>query len=225
MELMITRRRTSRAQKSEHPLVYQLIILLRSHKEMKVVVTSIGLSMRSVILCDLVLRDLIALDSEGVVKTKQSSERELEKEFIYKIGQCRYDVRYLLKALNGELSKELAIKNLRSRVYKEMATRGIIQIHKTFIYKKIVLTDFDAWNTIYSRMIGECRDNSLSTESKVLLVCLNYINRMESLLLQCNEADAACVVGCLADLKQKIRSGIFPREDGLIYSILEGLVK
>lgn len=225
MEMVVTRRRTSTAQRLEYPLVYQLVILLRSHKEMKVVVTNVGVAMRSTILCDLALGGLAVLGPDGTVKTERAPVRELEKEFVYKIEQCHYDVKHLFRALNGELSKDLAVKNLRSRVYREMAARGIIQIHKTLVYKKIVLTDFEAWNVVYGRLLGECRGNSLSIESKILLVCLNYVNRMESLLLQCNETDAACVMRCLDDTRQRIKSGAFSVEDGLVYRVLEGLVR
>lgn len=225
MEHTLTRRRTAAPARVEYPIVYQLIILLRSRKEMKVMCTNTSVSVRATILCELALRGLIVADAEGVVRTVRNSDREIEKEFIYKIGQCRYDVRQLLRALNGEMSKELAVKNMRSKIYREMESRNILHRKKTMMYTKVVIDNFEGWSAIYGRMLSECRANALSIENKIILVCLNFIDRLECLLLQCNEADASCVLSSLSDVKAKIRDGVCRQEEKLVFSILGLLLR
>ncbi|KAI5173166.1 hypothetical protein PAEPH01_1860, partial [Pancytospora epiphaga] len=195
------------------------------HKEMKVVCTNIGFAMRCAVLCDLFLNKRIGLGPDGSVCVFNSSGSAIEKDFLYKIDQCRCNASQLLRALNGESSRNLSIRHLRSRAYKELESRGILRIEKTLVYKKIVLTDMDVWEKLHKRLLAECRSGKLSMESKVLLTTLNYVNRMESILLQCNEVDAVIVTKIFDDLRLKIKQGHVPDNERLIYSFLGILVK
>lgn len=225
MEHTTTRQRVWRESVPGFSLLNQLIILLRSHKEMKIVCTNIGFAMRCVVLCDLSLNKLIGLGTDDTVCALRASDSAIEKEFLYRIEQCHYSVQQLLRALNGELSKDLSIRHLRSRAYKELEGRRIIRIEKTLICKKIILSNMDVWGKIHNRLITECRAGKLSMESKVLLVALNYTNRMESVLLQCSEHDAVSVTSSLGDLRRKITAKQYPASERLIFNILEVLVK
>lgn len=187
--------------------------------------TRASIALRAVFLCDLALQRLIDLDSSGIVRVMRQSEKDMEEDFIYRIGQCSYAPKQLLRALNGEFSKSLAIKNLRSKLFKELETKRILHVKKALIYNRLILDDFTLWSEIHNRIQDECRSSILSTESKVLLVALNYINRMESLLLQCNEGDAASIIRSLADIQQSILKGAAGKDEKLIFAILENLIK
>ena len=225
MEQTSTRRRAQANQKCEYPLVYQLVILLRSHKEVKFMCTSSSFALRIACLCDLAINNAIMIGNNNAVKTVKRLDREIEKEFIYRIGQCKLDPKRLVKALNGELDKDLAVKQLRNRVYKELEAKNIIIRNMGTVYNKITLINFDIWEDIHGRILRECRSNQLSIENKVILLALDYINKLESLLLQCNEVDASSVVKNVNECKFKIREGSYEKKDALVYEFLKILIK
>lgn len=224
-ENSVVRRRKTPETRKRYPIVYQLIVLLRSRKEMRVICTNSSVAIRVAILCDMAADGCLEADSAGAIRVRQQPSREIEAEFAYKISQCSCHPRELLRTLNGESSKELGVAQLRRKLYKEMERRGIIRTNRSVLYNKIVIVNHELWSSVYSTVTEECRSGSLSIETKVLLVTLDYSNRMESLLLQCNESDAGSILRQLKNLKNKIESRMFPEEDRLVYEILACLIK
>ena len=186
MEQTFTRKRAQINQKQEYNIVQQLLILLRTHKEMKYMCTNTSIAIRTITLCDLAINNNISLDTQGNVIVSKPSSIEIYKEFVYKIGQCKLNPKKTIKALNGENTSSLGLKQMRSKFYKELETKGIISRKKGAIFNKIILIDLEAFKNIKTRIIEECKANDLSIETKAILISLDYVNRMESILLQCN---------------------------------------
>lgn len=224
MEFTILRRRSQTNLRIDIPLIYKLVILLRSHKEYKIVATSSSIAFRIVCLCDMAIKQIIKYGEDQKVVQTGKAETDIEREFVYKIGMIRLNAYDTAKALNGELSKAMGIKNLKNKIFKEMEVKNIIRIGKGSIFNKIVLTNLDIWNEIHLGIISECRSGG-SLGCKVLLLALDYINKMESLLVLCNESDTKLLVQCLSDFKTDIRERRCKLEDQLVFDFLKVLLK
>ncbi|KAI4290976.1 hypothetical protein PAPHI01_0250 [Pancytospora philotis] len=225
METEVTRRRGAGTARHEYPLVQRMVVLLRSYKDMKGIATNVGLALRGVMLSDFALQRLVTLSPEDTVQVQGKTDSAIENEVLYKLSQCRYSPKLALKAVNGELARDLGVKKLRSKVYAELAARGVVRVEKTLIYKKIILVNLDVWQEVYSTLVDECRNGAVSMQTRILLIGLNYINRLETLLVQCNRSDAACIISCLEDSKQRIRENLEAGQRRLVYEFLATLVK
>lgn len=102
--------------------------MLRLRKEMMYLCTRSSLALCIAGLCDLCLQNAIKLNNNNV-KVVKNVEDNVLKEFIYAISDKAYDPKKLVKALNGEV-RQGGIKNLKNKVYKEMAKRNLIKINK-----------------------------------------------------------------------------------------------
>lgn len=224
MEQTFTRKRAQINQKQEYTLPQQLLILLRSHKEIKYMCTNTSIAIRTLSLCDLSMNSNIGLNINNNVIVLKPSCIELYKEFIYKLGQSNLDPSKLLKALNGETNDNIGLKNLRSRFCKELEAKGIFKRKKGVLYNKIELINFEAFENVYNRILEECRINDLSLETKSVLIALDYVNRMESILLQCNETDAASIVKNVELSKKTIKEGRYESKYHLVYEFLKVII-
>lgn len=223
MELCKLRKRSQSSLRADIPLIYKLVLLLRSHKEYKIIATSSSLSFRVVCLCDMAIKNIIK-EQEGMVVQCATPATDIEKEFIYKIGLAKNNARDTVRALNGEISKSLGIKSLKSKIFKEMETRNMIKVSKGTIYNKIILSNLDLWNEIHNGIVIECRDGA-TLETKILLVALDHINKMESFLLLCNEKDSQIVLRCLSEFKTDLQENRFKKGEELIFNLLRCLIK
>lgn len=217
------RRRTVIDIKQNYSLIYQLVILLRSRKEMMYLYTKSSLAMRIAGLCDLCLLNVIELD-HSTVKVVKGTEDPILKEFVYAISQKPYDPKKLVKSLNGELTKSNGIKNLRNKVYKEMSKRNLVKTNKVPVYNRIILQNDEAWESIYRNIVDEASLNYFSTKNVVLLICLDYIDKMESILLQSNEKTADFIVKTVEKYKDIIKKKLYSPNDELIYEFLKTLI-
>jgi len=204
------------------PLVYQLVIMLRSRKEMMYLCTRSSLALRIAGLCDLCLQNAIELNNNNV-KVLKNVEDNVLKEFIYAISDTAYDPKKLVKALNGEM-RQGGIKNLRNKVYKEMAKRNLIKTSKMTVYKKIIVQNDEMWQLINSSIAEEIKIDCLSTRNIVLLMCLDYVNKMESILIANNETVAKLIVDFVKAQKDKIIKRQYSQDEELIYEFLRFLI-
>lgn len=223
MSETVTRRRPIADQRGDYPLMYQLVILLRSRKEVMYLCTKSSLALRVAGLCDLCIQNVIELQ-DRTVKVVKNIEDCMMKEFVYKISQVSYDPKRIIKCINGEMGSAKGIKNLRNKVYKEMENRSIIKNEKGPVFNKILLRNNDVWQSIFGNITREVSTGSLSTGNIVLLISLDYINSMESILLQCNEVLARSVVNAVNDQKDKIKKKLYPKQDQLLYEFLDFLI-
>lgn len=219
-----TRRRMNAPQKESYPPHYKLMVLLRSRKEMRAVCTGTSVALRVVILCELARRGEIVLNSHGEVVLRSCGKSEIEKEFAEKIALSPAEPRKLIKALNGESKKSLAIRHLRKKVCNEMQIRGILQIKKTILYSKVVLTNNEVWQSIFDEILSECKSGDPSISTIIILIALEYVNRMESLLLQCSETDASTVIKCFEESKEMRFSPGLSANFQLVYQFLNCII-
>lgn len=223
MNETMTRRRPITDQGGNYPLTYQLVILLRSRKEVMYLCTKSSLALRVVGLCDLCIQNAIELQGR-TVKVVRNIEDCVLKEFVYKISQVSYDPKRIVKYINGEVGSTRGIRNLRNKIYKEMESRSIIKSVKGPVFNKIFLKNSDIWQSIFGNITREVNAGFLSTGSIVLLISLDYMDHMESVLLQCNEVLARSVVNAVNSQKDRIKKKLYPKEDELLYEFLDLLI-
>lgn len=204
------------------PLIFQLVILLRNRKEVMYLCTRSSLALRVVGLCELSIGN--AIDSvDGIVLVLKSPETNILKEFSYSVSQVKFDYKRLVKYLNGEKGNKSGIKDLRSKIYKEMESRGLIKIKKGMVFNKISLNSIEIWQDIFNKIVHESESKCLSRETTALLVALNYIDGLESLLLQCSESVASALVESLDSIKGLLESRGASENNKLFYEILSVL--
>ena len=220
-----TRRRKPADTQNRVPLVHQVVVMLRYRKELRAVCTNTSIALRAVVLCDLAKSGAIRLNSAGRVVLEHRPTRPLECDFAYKISHCDLPPGQLLRALNGEMSKQLAVTQVRKKVYAEMESKQIMHMKKSFLFNKVVLDDSDLWMKLYTAILEEVRMGVLSIGTKVVLIALDYVNSMESLLIQCNETDSKKIISCISELKQEIKAKQCPSTDMIIYDILRSIIR
>jgi len=216
---LATKRRSNVERKKDIPLAFQLILLLRTRKEVMYLCTRSSLALRIVILCELALDKVIEL-RDGKVHVAKAPANAILREFTDRIAQVSLGPRDMLAHLNGEKGKQTGVDGLRRKIYAEMRAQGLIKTSKGFFFNKIRIQNMDVWQHIYDRLIHEVQNNSLSREGVVLLLGLEYINMLESLLLQCNEGTAAQIVQQVREIKKRVQSKQYGQEDTLLYQLL-----
>lgn len=220
---MQPKRRTNIERKLDIPLAFQLVLLLRTRKEAMYLCTRSSLALRIAILCELSTENILELEN-GTVKVVRAPERSISKDFVHKISDIRLNPRDLLEYLNGERGKLSGIENLRKRIYSEMQARGLIRVSKGVVFNKIRIQNADMWQSIFEKIVYEVQNSCMSKESTILLMCLNYVNMMESLLLQCNESTASLVMHQVSETKKRIQNKQYAPEDALMYQFLSFMV-
>lgn len=213
------KRRGNIERKTDIPLTFQLVLLLRTRKEAMYLCTRSSLALRIVILCELTLDKVIEL-RDGAVQVVKAPGNAILREFADKIAQISLGPRDVLAHLNGEKGKQTSVDGLRKKIYAEMRAQGLIKTSKGLVFNKIKMQNVDVWQRVYDSLIYEVQNNSISKESVVLLLGLDYINMMESLLLQCNESTAAQVVQRVSEIKKRVQSKQYGQEDALLYQLL-----
>lgn len=217
-----TYRRRGVMSTKKYSVLHQVVILLRSRKEFLYLCTRSSLALRVACLCDLYLLESIEL-SNGVVKIVKGVDNTLLKEFLNKISVVSFEPKKLLKSLNGEMKAGLGVKKLRSKVYKEMAIQNLIKNNKSTVYNKIILQNNTVWEEVFMCVLEECNSELMSLSSIAILVCLNYIDQMENMLLQCNESQAKIVVNKLNNIQNQIIKKTYPQHHMLFYEFLSCL--
>lgn len=223
MENEATRRRPLSGENNKYPLIYQLVILLRSRKEILYLCTKSSLALRVAAMCDLAIYGAIAKEGNTVRVIKSVGEPILN-EIVNKISIVTLDPKKTLKSLNGEIKSSNGIKNFRNKIYKEMERSGLIKNAKTSMYNKIKVQSDESWSSIFNRLASACEADILEIETIVILICLNYVNRMESLLTHCNETLAKSIVNHVEKIKDMIRKKFYPNKHELIFDFLSSLV-
>lgn len=213
------KRRINLGQKIDIPLAFQLVLLLRARKELMYLCTKSSLALRVSILCELAIDNLIELKN-GMVEVVRISEKPILNEITRRVSEVKMNPVDLLKYLNGEHGKLSGMKNLRKKTYSEMQGRGLIRVTKKLMVNKIAIQNTDAWHNILEKIVYEVQSKKVSKETIVLLMTLNYINGMESLLIQCNETVAGLIVQQVEEIKQRVQDRQFLTEDGLMYQFL-----
>lgn len=203
----------------KHLLIYQVVIMLRSRKEFLFLCTRTSYALRVAALCDLYLLDCLELSGE-VVKVVKGVENNLLKEFLNKIALVSYEPKKLVKGLNGEVKPSVTIGDFRNKIYKEMVLQNLIKKNKTLIYNKIILSNNNIWEDIFKLIIQESEEEFFSLNSIAILICLNYINGMESLLLQCNETQGRVIVKKVYEIEEQIAKKTYPQHHKLFYEFL-----
>ncbi|KAI5149080.1 hypothetical protein ENBRE01_0690 [Enteropsectra breve] len=256
MDVSQIHRRFEAPLRHEHPLYQQLVLLLRSYKELKHVCTTTSKVLRAVIMCELANKKLIALapeQEETNIYTQTSkymeralggarvqaglledcppcgasvvvvgkTGRTLENEFLTKIELKRYGIKDLLKALNGEKRKEMGIKNLRRKIYREMRMCGLISIEEGVAQNKIIINDQEAWKNVYRKIMEECRSKQLSIETKILILSLKKINNMESLVVHAKGSDIPLLYEAAKNIKSSINVRAMNKAERLVNEIIK----
>ncbi|ELA42667.1 uncharacterized protein VICG_00419 [Vittaforma corneae ATCC 50505] len=220
---MQPKRRTNLERRIDIPLAFQLVLLLRTRKEALYLCTRSSLALRIAILCELSVEHVLELRN-GVVKVIKAPERNISKDFAHKISEISLNPRDLLEYLNGERGRLAGVENLRKKIYSEMQSKGLIRVSKGVIFNKIRIQNADIWQNIYEKIIYEVQNSRISKESIILLTCLNYVNTMESLLLQCNESTASLIVQQMSEIKKRIQNKQYAPEDSLMYQFLSFMI-
>lgn len=206
------------------PLEFQLIMLLNSRKEMLFLCTKSSLALRIVILCDLFIQNNIEMKN-GTVKVVKGTEGKIRNEFLQKISQVSFSPKDTFKYLNGEKNGLKGITGLRKSIYLEMETHRLIEIKKSHLFNKIKILNHDCWKTILEKIVDEAQNNRLTKETIVLLLGLNYVDRLEAVLLQCSETVAKMIVDQVNQIKERMVKRQYSESDQLMYKFLEILEK
>lgn len=223
MEDQISKRRQFVSQEIDIPLVFQVVILLRNRKEVMYLCTKSSLALRVICLCEMVINKEIECKNDAIVVTKAANST-ISRNFQQSISQVKLDCKHLVKYLNGETAIASGVKDLRNKIYKEMESRGLIKIKKGVMFNKILLNKHETWQLIFNKVIGEVTNKNLSLSTIAILSALDYINGLESLLLQCNEAAAKLVIEAVKEISRE-RDSNQSTENRLFYDLLAILKK
>lgn len=208
-----------------YPPVYQLILLLRNRKEIRHMCGPTSLAIRVMLLYEMAKKGHLAIDHTGCVVCKAVPYNDIYKAIYYKVAECRFPPDALLKCLNGEKSKDLGVTGLRKTIYKDMESKRIIHVKKSVVYTKIVIEDIEMWRSVFSAVVAECKSGKPSTETLAILLAINFVNRMESILLQCNQTDSEQIVSLVSEFKNRVVNKVYDDENRLIFEILRPLAK
>lgn len=196
MDSSIIKRRQYAPKEIDIPLIFQLVILQRNRKEVMYLCTRSSLALRIISLCEMAINKEIVYN-DNVIVVQKASSINIYRDFQQSISEVKFNSKHLIKFLNGEKTLLTGLKDLRNKVYKEMEARGLIKIKKGLMFNKIILNRNDIWQNIFDKIVYEATNKSLSLHTIALLNALNYINGLETLLLQCNEATACILVEAL----------------------------
>lgn len=76
------------------------------------------------------------------------------------------------------------------------------------------------WRLINSSIAEEIKIDCLSTRNIVLLICLDYVNKMESILIANSKTVAKLIVDFVKAQKDKIIKRQYSQDEELIYEFL-----
>lgn len=209
---------------NKYSLVEKLAILLKTHKESKYLCTSTSIAFRVAALCDLAITGYIGLNGTKV-KVLNSHKNNILNDILIKIAQINGEPCYVIKSLNGEKKKENAIRNFKNKIYQEISHKAIIERKKGMINNKIVLKDACAWKDVFDEVVQECINNNVSLTTKVILLCLEYINGMQDVLIQLPRDRADMVIGSMNNVKEMLVAGRSEPNCELVFMFLQYLCK
>ncbi|OQS53976.1 hypothetical protein EHP00_2031 [Ecytonucleospora hepatopenaei] len=207
----------------KYNLVEKLAILLKTHKESKYLCTATSVAYRVAALCDLALGGHLML-SNNVVKSVKTHSNDIYNDMLIKISQINGSPSDVIKNLNGEKKKENAVKNLKKKIYTDIERKALVKRHKGIVSNKITLKDTNTWKEIFDQVVAECCSTP-TMHTKVLLICLEYINGMQDVLIQLPGEKAEAVSSCMMEVREKLVKKERPSENVLIYLFLEYLCK
>ncbi len=202
-------------------MVYKVVMLLRSRKEISMVCTSTSLVLRITILCKMALDGCIELDENNFVILKKEPSNAIEKEFMYRISEKKMPINKLLKNLNGEYKKRESITHLRAKVYADMEMKKLIKFKNGSIFNNIIVENMDLWHDIFLKLVEDVNNNAIEIETEIILMGLDYVNKMQEVLMQCNEKSSENLIKAIKAIKEKIKNRKYPQEKKLIYKLLE----
>lgn len=149
----------------------------------------------------------------------------IENEFLYKISQCRISSNELLATMSGEMGKDAGVQHIRSRIFKEMESKGLAQIKKRVDGTKLQIKASDIRLSIYTSFIEDCKNNNLNIRCKILIILLHYLDRLDYVHLQSNRENIEIIDKALYNIKKDILEKKYKNEEKLIFDILYCIVK
>ena len=224
MEEKIIRKRSQLGLESKYNLMDKLAILLRTHKETKYLCSSTSVAYRVAGLCDLAINKYIEVRS-GQVNVIKSHNNPILNDFLIKIAQVNGNPIDVIKSLNGEKRKENSIKNLKTKLYKEIDKYDVIIKEKGYFQNKIILKDNEVWKKIFDDVVDQCINNRISLDTKVLLLCLEYINDLHDILIHLPKVKADHVLNAIAEVRSELINNSFSKVDELVYSFMKYLCR
>lgn len=224
METKSTHRRTEDSTIRSYNLMHKLAILLRTHKESKFTCSATSVAYRVACLCDLSITGHIELRGEKVCVVKSHSD-PLMNEFLIKIAQINGAPSEIIKQVNGEKKKENGIKHLKKKLYKEINSTNVIQRERGILKNKIVLKDNETWKRIFDHCINDCLDGRPSINTRVLLICLEYINQLHDVVVQLPTEKTNIVHDIMQQTRREIVDGTYKKSEELPFLFMKYLVK
>ncbi|KAL6121601.1 hypothetical protein NUSPORA_01448 [Nucleospora cyclopteri] len=224
MQTKTIHRNVSKPTEGKINLMVQLAILMRTHKESKYLCSATSIGYRVAGLCELAIHGNIEMSQNAVIVVKNHNNPILN-DFTIKIAQSKLPPLELIKSLNGEKKKINSVKHLKSRLYKEITGLNYVNREKGMLNNKISIKNNEVWKKLFDKIVSECVRKKATLETRILLLCLEYINNMQDILTHCSGDTINSVIETMIETRTKLLNNTFSPEEALCYNFMKFLCK
>jgi golgi phosphoprotein 3 len=232
MEVISTRKREVRdgdGNPSGLTLCEQLIVLLKTRKELKYLCNNVSLSLRACIVAELAMQNAVRLVNERVVPREHRINVPLYTEAVDMIYMNRLTPRELVYALNGERAiANVHLKDVRTKVYRMLESKGICRVESSnFFLKKIIISDYnvksDTIDYIKSYLL---KGKATDYRADVLVVCLSFCHGINGVLVCMSEKEAVAASAKIKRIKSRYleKTDFESDTEAIIFPVLRALL-
>jgi golgi phosphoprotein 3 len=210
-------------------LCEQLVILLKTRKELKYLCNNVSLSLRVCMVAELAMLNAIHLVGGKVVPKEHRIDLPLYVEAVDKIHAARLTPKELVYALNGERAIiDIHLKDVRAKVYRMLENKGICKVESgSLLFKKIVVGDYNAKSETIDYVRNHlARGNVIDYRAEVLIVCLIFCHGINGILVCMSEKEATAADAQIRRIKNKYlgQTDFDSDLEAIIFPILRSLL-
>lgn len=231
MESMQTRKRSFSVGTNGGSLTLceQLVILLKTRREIRFLCNKVSLSLRACIVAELALCHAIELRQGKVVGRDQVLSTPLLMDAMNKIHQAKLTPGELMYKLNGERrSGNMHMRNVRARVYKSLEEKRICKVeNRNVVFNKITVSNYNVRiemiNRIKEYLVGS---GEVNYWAEVLVVCLVFCSAIDSILVCMTEKEAVSANAQIRRIRDKYREGEWDGNgpESIVFPLLKALL-
>lgn len=200
----------------KNPLHEQIVILIGTRNYFKMIVDPISLSFRCLILADLILDDLISLNSsKKVILVKQTTNDPLLLKTANFIGKEMLTLKEWLEILNGENYNpkfKYQIKNTRNIIYKKLEEKSKIKFRNNYHNKVVEITDQKYRNNLVINLTAYLMKKEVDLAYDVLVCALFYCKAINQIFISLSPQQQSMCRFRVEDILMKYRN-YYKRED------------
>ncbi|RVD93271.1 golgi phospho 3 [Tubulinosema ratisbonensis] len=200
-ELSITRKRNLETKNESKPreltLSEELVLLIGSRKYFNLICDPISLSLRCLILTELILNDFISLDSNNnVYVTKSSTDNPLLIKALSFLSKESLPLKKWLEILNGEnlnTKYKFQLKNTRKIIYKRLEEKKKIKFGNNLHNKSVEVIDYKLRNELISDITNYLLSKEIDLYYDSLVCALFYCKYINTLFISLSpQQQSAC---------------------------------